>query len=199
MISLLDGSTATIPDIPDELLSDIYGAFEKHLEEAEQLEEERVHSPALPSQFEEAGIRLGIGGPEHLAAAMTHDPSQMHAPDLPAEILEKIGAIAKVVAPKELQMMPKAEPHCNCPHCQISRSIHHHLGDEQELEVILEEEVTEEDLRFRDWEVTEEGEAIYTVTNPLDQNETYRVHIGDPIGCTCGHEGCEHIEAVLRS
>jgi hypothetical protein len=35
--------------------------------------------------------------------------------------------------------------------------------------------------------------------NPLDHKEHYNVFLGDPIGCSCGNNNCEHIQAVLKS
>ena len=55
---------------------------------------------------------------------MQHNPSQADAPDIPPDILQKIGAITKIIAPTEEQVfLPKAEPNCNCFHCQIARSV----------------------------------------------------------------------------
>jgi hypothetical protein len=196
IISLQDGSLACIPDVPDQLLGEIFAAYEIYLDDT--CEEPITPKPQLHPSLADASVRFGLSGASEVAAALTHDSTQRDAPDLPKEILEKIGAIAKVVAPEEMQMMPKAEPHCNCPHCQISRSIHSHLTDEGPSEED-EIEVTEADLAFRNWDITEMGENLYTITNPIDETEMYRVFIGEPVGCTCGESGCEHIEAVLRS
>ena len=62
-----------------------------------------------------------------------------------------------------------------------------------------EEKIDDLDLVFRDWEIKELSNNLYTVTNPLDLNEHYNVFLGEPIGCTCGHKNCEHIKAVLQS
>jgi hypothetical protein len=69
------------------------------------------------------------------------------------------------------------------------------------MEAPLEEieEVSDEDLKFRDWEIKQTAEQLYTVTNPLDANEHYNVFLGSPLGCTCGDKNCEHIRAVLTS
>ena len=78
--------------------------------------------------------------------------------------------------------IPKAEPHCNCTYCQIARAIQAgslELGEHDEVE-----EVSEEDLKFRDWDIEQKSEEIYEVTNPIDQNEHYQVFLGNPVGCT---------------
>jgi hypothetical protein len=61
------------------------------------------------------------------------------------------------------------------------------------------EEVSEEDLRFSDWQVKEIEKNLYSVTHPLSPSEEYRVCLKEPIGCTCGHTNCEHIVAALKS
>ena len=61
------------------------------------------------------------------------------------------------------------------------------------------EEVTDEDLKFRTWDIKQPGKKLYLVTNPLDNNENYNVFLGKPVGCTCGQKYCEHIKAVLNS
>ncbi len=62
-----------------------------------------------------------------------------------------------------------------------------------------EPEVKEEDLRFQQWTACRLEENMYSVTIKLDSIEHYHVYLGDPMGCTCGKKGCEHIVAVLLS
>ena len=61
------------------------------------------------------------------------------------------------------------------------------------------EEVTIDDLRFREWDIKQTGDKLYTVANPLHAEEHYTVFLGSPIGCTCGEQNCQHIRAVLNS
>jgi hypothetical protein len=143
-------------------------------------------------------ISLPLGGKngiDLLNAASQHNPDQANAPELPAEILEKITQIAKVLGLDESSQLPKAEPHCNCSFCQIARALH----QDPMMEGKIEEAVTEEDLTFRNWEIKQTAEKLYTVSNPLDANEHYSVYLGDPLGCTCGQKNCEHLRAVLSS
>ena len=101
--------------------------------------------------------------------------------------------------------MPQAEAQCNCMYCQINRILrktafhgkevlpdHPLVGGE-------EDQVTENDLHFQQWDIKLVKEKMYSVTNKLDPTEQYTVHLGEPIGCTCGKANCEHIVAVLRS
>ena len=62
-----------------------------------------------------------------------------------------------------------------------------------------EEEVTDRDLSFQQWAIEQTGDKLFCVTNKLDRLEKYNVFLGDPVGCTCGIQGCEHILAVLKS
>ena len=142
---------------------------------------------SMPLKF---GI-AGIPGMENLEMAMQHNPKQADLPNLPSEVLEKVTSITKMITNGVTEAFPKPEPHCNCPHCQIARSIH---GIEKKE---MEEPVTDDDLKFRDWEIKPNGDKLYTVINPLDSTEQYTVFLGEPIGCTCGHSHCEHIKSVL--
>lgn len=126
-----------------------------------------------------------------MASAMQHNPEQAHLDPLPPEMLKKISEMAKVLGLDDASVLPKAEPHCNCPYCQVARAF---AGEEKEEEI-----VDENDLHFRDWEVAQKGDKLYLITNPLDINEHYNVFLGDPLGCTCGQKNCEHIRAVLNT
>ena len=132
---------------------------------------------------------------ESLGSIMHHNPSQSKAPNLPPEILDKITAISKIMGVEDTESIPKAEPHCNCIHCQIAKALR---GQKKKNEEILEE-VTDEDLKFKTWDIKQTGKKLYSVTNPLDNNENYNVFLGKPVGCTCGQKNCEHIKAVLNS
>ena len=127
---------------------------------------------------------------------MQHCPDQKNMPDLPPEIVEKVVGVVRSIAPEEMKHMPKSEPHCNCFHCQVSRKAHASLEDIPED---LDAPVSDEELQFRSWDVQPEGDKVFIVTNPLDETESFRVHLGDPVGCTCGQNRCAHIEAALRS
>jgi hypothetical protein len=142
----------------------------------------------------------GGSGLDVLNAAMQHDPLQANAPLLPKEILDKIAGISKVIGIEgNVSQLPKAEPHCNCPFCQIARALYGESCEEQKEEEELI--VLDEDLTFRNWNITESSasDKLYIVENPFDPNEHYSVFLGDPLGCTCGQKNCEHIRAVLST
>jgi hypothetical protein len=143
---------------------------------------------------EEPSIRFAFGTSlDGLGGMMQHNPNQANAPDLPPEILQKIGAISKILSPSDEVDLPKAETGCNCFYCQIARALN------PATSVLEEPEVTAEELNFQQWTITQTGDKLYMVVNRLDDHEKYNVYLGQPIGCTCGKEGCEHILAVLKS
>ncbi len=201
-LHLDDGSNIYIKNL-DKALIDL--AFSAHLKYLEQKKEPAAQGEGplgflqqalglSAEQIESMPLRFGVSGVpgfENLEMAMQHNLAQADTPDLPNEVLEKISGIAKMVTNGDLGNFPKPEPHCNCPHCQLARAVH---GIEKEHTA---EEITDEDLLFRDWEIKESGENLYVVTNPLDPKEQYNVYLGTPVGCTCGESHCEHIKAVL--
>ena len=137
---------------------------------------------------------------------MAHNPEQSDLADLPKEILEKISAVTKALISETPLDIPKAEPHCNCTHCQIARSMQgsntEEYDEDEELKNILNEEVSDKDLSFREWDIQEsqEGNQIFLVSNPIDKTENYSVCLkANSIGCTCGKANCNHIKAVLKS
>lgn len=140
-------------------------------------------------------LPLRADGPiDTLGSSMQHNQDQANLPPLPPEVLKKITMIARAFGLEDTSSLPKAEPGCNCVYCQVTRSMQ---GEEAPLEQI--EEVSDEDLKFRNWEIKQNADKLYTVTNPLDPNEHYSVFLGTPLGCTCGSKNCEHIRAVLNS
>lgn len=212
VFSLIDDSVVKIPNLED---STVQLAFQAHIKYIEKYENEdgekqikqetpKANTPLsqISSLFNAENaigfpIRLGSEGMEGLGTVMQHNPSQKNMPKLPSEILSKISAIAKVIGSEETIPFPEAEANCNCMHCQIARAIR---GEESEQnEEILDEEVTDEDLKFREWDIEQTNGQIYTVSNPLDAEEHYSVYLGSPVGCTCGKKNCEHIKAVLKS
>ncbi len=148
----------------------------------------------------EMPFKLGISSIDGMGNPLVHNPAQKDAADIPKPILQKIAAIAKIISPEDITAMPKAEPHCNCLHCQIVRTINEAV--EPEKLVISEQdadEVKDEELAFQQWDVTQAGDNLFNVINRLDNQEKYSVYLGHPVGCTCGKSSCEHIVAVLKS
>lgn len=206
VIALSHGETVSIPALPSETIESIFAIHAAYLEEERPKSQSAVTHAGLPpflqatmfasEQAPENAIRFGLSSIDGLTSVMQHDPSQSNAPDLPREIIEKISAVANVVAPDEMVAMLPAKSDCNCPHCQITRAITGQTKHEPQDE---EEPVIPSDLHFEEWQIVQTSPNLYTVTNKLDETERYNVHLGDPVGCTCGKEGCEHILAVLKS
>lgn len=206
ILHLIDGKVVNIPNLDTSIIDIAFSAHTQHLEKSSTLREtqpkgaQSLIPPILgisPDQMAAFQIRLGnAGGMEGLESAMQHNPAQANTPSLPKEIVEKIAAIAKILTNGDLNSFPKPEPHCNCVHCQVARSIHN-LDEIEEQKG--EESVTDEDLSFRSWQIIKTADNLYAVSNPIDPREHYSVYLGHPVGCTCGEEHCEHIRAVLTS
>lgn len=199
MITLKEGHSISISDLPEEVIKDVFKFHTLHLEEESNVT--NMLSKRLPPfgpvspgnvQFPILGFNDGLGN------AMQHNPAQADAPDIPLPILQKIGAIAKIVAPETTSELPQPEPGCNCMHCQIARTINYSVELEEMPSTKHEEVVLEKELSFQQWEVRSETDKMYSVINKLDTTEHFHVYL-DPIGCTCGNHGCEHVIAVLKS
>ena len=204
MIGLVNSSIIEIPNLDPSALEAIFQAHEKHLEqEASNLSSQIGQMPIsiLPGNIEDTtallNLPLRLGLDPTMGNLLQHNPEAANSPDLPKEILEKIAHLSKVVDFENNDNLLKPEPHCNCMHCQIMRVIQDR--DHEEKSHGDEEEVSVEDLRFRDWEIEQTGDQLYILTNPLNGQEQYTVFLGNPVGCTCGQLDCEHIRSVLNS
>jgi hypothetical protein len=207
IVSMTNGNRVELPPLDPPIVEAIFAAHAKFLE-MEQVNQNKAIAQSRPSMegFLSLGVppfKLNVSHLENLgAAALQHNPEQADSPDLPKEIIGKIVAISKAMGIEDPSLLPKAEPHCNCMHCQIARALQ---GDgktekiEEKEDSELEEVVSEEDLKFRLWDVVQTSEELYCVSNPLDTDERYNVFLGEPIGCTCGGKNCEHVRAVLNS
>jgi hypothetical protein len=171
----------------------IDAVFEAHAHYAEESAPKNKVSPIDgPFSF---SLPLTTGGPiDTLGSGMQHNPEQANLPPIPPDVLKKLTMIARAFGLEDASALPKAEPHCNCVYCQVTRA----LQGENPMEEPVEE-VTAEDLTFRNWEIKQTADQLYSVTNPLDPNEQYNVFLGSPLGCTCGSKNCEHLRAVLNS
>jgi hypothetical protein len=216
LISLKSGDTVYVPNLTEEQTATIFKAHGEFLEQQDQ-DDARVveegHQDAAPAdnpfsellsgllggKFASQPLHINIGPLENLSEFMQHNPGQANAPDLPPDILGKMATMTKWVSPEVAQMLPKAEPHCNCYYCQVSRVLSGTETTHTEEAPATETEEPPEDLHFQQWEIQEIGDKLYSVTNKLDTNESYRVFLGEPVGCTCGKPGCEHIISVLQS
>ena len=202
IVLLHNGSKIKIPNLEPALIEQIFAAHSAFLEREDQ---KKSASEGAHKQGDNAlsfGLPFSVGkegsGLDHFGSMLQHNPDHSNSPDLPPEAVHKITSISKALGIDLEQMnIPKAEPHCNCTYCQIARAIcSENISVDQEEE---EEQVSDADLKFRDWDIRQKSEKLYEVTNPIDKSENYRVFLGNPVGCTCGKKDCEHIRTVLSS
>lgn len=223
IVSLKDGNQIYVPHLSKEDLEEIFEAHlvvmnrseeltsfdEDEMEESLTLRMDRHREPPVSEVSSSGGevpfLRMDLSQMGQVGTMMQHNPDQSDMPPIPPEVLAKIAKVAQALGPVDTATIPQPEPHCNCVHCQITRAIHQvNLGEEvtgREEEGEMEEEVSDEDLSFLDWIVIQDtdNEKMFTVTNPLNREEKYRVFLGEPVGCTCGEAHCEHIVAALQS
>lgn len=202
VITLIGGESIHIPNLKNEIIEQIFIAHANYLESTvENLKTGNSNLQNINPESIEMPFKLGISSIDGLGNPLMHNPAQKDAADIPKPILQKIAAIAKIISPEDITAMPKAEPHCNCLHCQIVRTINDAVEPEK---LVIEseqdsEEVKDEELAFQQWDVTPTGDKLFSVINRLDTQEKYSVYLGHPVGCTCGKSSCEHIIAVLKS
>jgi len=202
-ITLTDGDTVNIPNLPQDAIQSIFSHHTVYLEKEGQNPMLPARPSGLPSDLfssHDASFRVAFGSIDGVNSIntmmMQHSPEQSNAPDLPPEILNKITAIAKIIASDDSMVMPQPEPNCNCFHCQITRAF---LATSSK-QIIEEAQVVKDDeLQFQQWDIQQTNDKQFTVTNRLDTLEKYNVYLGEPVGCTCGKQGCEHVIAVLKS
>ena len=68
-------------------------------------------------------FKMGDLSLDNLTSFMHHNGEQKDMPDLPQELLAKILDVSKMMGMDEMKNLPKAEPHCNCTHCQVIRAV----------------------------------------------------------------------------
>lgn len=206
-ITLTDGETISISGLSQDQINLVFSYHAAYLEKEILPTAQANH--AMPSMgmlkegmgsfAEPTTLSFALGSMDSFNTMIQHNQSQANSPDLPPEVLHKISQFAKAVIPLDDMQLPKAEPHCNCFHCQIARAINSAVQADQIIETEIEEVVKDEELQFEQWSISSAGDKLYNVVNRLDEYEKFRVYLGDPVGCTCGKEGCEHILAVLKS
>jgi hypothetical protein len=189
-----------IPELELPVIDAIFHAHAKFMEQelATKPSQKETSNPLEQVSFS-FPIKIPMGGLEGIGTLFQHNPQQADSPTLPPELLHKIALFSKTMGLSNASQS-EAEPHCNCMHCQVARAIHQSDEVEDGQEKIDEdEEVSEKDLQFRTWDIKQTTEKLFIVTNPLNDKEQYQVFLGEPVGCTCGTDSCEHILAVLRS
>lgn len=185
VISLKTGEICKIPNLTEQEKTLIFDCHRHYLEQPEM-----PRHPISPIGFK-------IGTPDGVFQAFEHNPELSNSPNIPDEVLDKIVESTEALPQEQLQNLPLGEEGCNCFFCQIMNAIH----GKDEINTIesIEEEVKIEELTFREWDIVQTGEKLYSVTKTNDPTEKYTVFLGDPIGCTCGKNQCEHILSVLKS
>jgi hypothetical protein len=194
VVDLTDGNKVQIPDLSNRDIEQIFHFHAQFLEREEEALESDTESSA--GQSFSLPWSMNLEGVEGIGSAMQHNPEQSGFPALPKHLLERIGELAKMINPDEGAGLNPPVEGCNCIYCQISRALH---KGEESPPPTEEPKVSEEDLHFEQWRVRQLEDKLYEVTNKLDPTETYRVFLGNPVGCTCGKPNCEHIVAVLKS
>ncbi|WP_213318234.1 hypothetical protein [Chlamydiifrater volucris] len=201
-LHLTDGTVVEIPNLDKSVVDVVFNEHLRFLEnsqarkEVEKKEDEKVFpllsliqqiTKSTDVQILSAKSLLPLPGTYPLEMILQHIPEHKDHSDAPTDVLEKMADLTKNLASNIPGTLPTPEPHCNCLHCQVGRFI------EEENDST----VSESDLSFRSWDIVQNGENMYVVTNPLNPKEQFSVYLGTPIGCTCGQTACEHIEAVL--
>lgn len=214
VVTLFGGESVNIPGLNAEIIQAIFSAHAESLEQEsrqqaspkpnlQQFPELALGFPVFSQMLPivtngESSFQFGITSTDGFTTAMQHNPAQANAPDLPKEMLQKIGAIVKIVVPEEVIESASAVQHCNCPHCQITRAI---LADPfvTSTEACTEVKAPPQpETIYRQWKIQQTGDNLFNVIDSVDASE-YKVCLGDSIACTCGKPGCEHIIAVLKS
>lgn len=203
VIGLVNGAKIEVPNLDRPLLQAVFQAHEKYMEQEATKNSQMSPFASMGTPEEMTAMialpPLNLGFDGSMGNLLQHNPEAADSPDLPREVLEKIGTLSKVVGFENVENFPKPEPHCNCMHCQIMRVIQNKEAEDSLIEIENEEDVSADDLKFREWDIDQIGEQLYVVTNPFNQSEHFNVFLGNPVGCTCGDPNCEHIRAVLNS
>jgi hypothetical protein len=204
IFSLKNDGTVSVPNLPREVIEQIFTAHASFLETHIPHHSKKSDSEIILQKLQ-FPFQFHLGTIEGIGTALQHNPAYSGLPPIPEEIAAKIASLAKIISEEDLNNMPPPEHNCNCMYCQIIRilnnsaddSIKENVPDHPSLSVD-DEKIADEDLKFSEWDVTPIGENMYKVTNKLHKEE-YTVFLGEPVGCTCGKSNCEHIVAVLRS
>lgn len=199
IITLNSGAKIEVPHLQGPMIETIFAAHARFLEQEEKPKTSPILYPGLPGGLQQQifSMEIPLKGVEGFGTLLQHNSEQADSPDLPPSILSKIAELARTMGIDDSNAVPEPEPNCNCMRCQISKAMHE--GLDQKVQAEAEEIVTDEDLKFRTWDVVQTGDKLYIVSNPIDQKEHYNVYLGDPIGCTCGNPHCEHVKAVLNT
>ncbi len=199
VVLLITGTRIEIPGLDPGIIKAVFAAH------ANSVELETAQRPSKIASPQDGPFSIGmsfkselLGAFENMGPLLQHNQERSEDSDLPQELLQKISALSRTLGIRDSAIIPQPEPNCNCMHCQIATALRNGLVEEPAA-IEEEEIVTDEDLKFRIWDINKTGDKLYSVSNPLDSHEQYSVFLGEPVGCTCGNPHCEHIRAVLNS
>lgn len=202
VVALDEGIVISIPSLVPNIVQQIFDAHAAYLTEEAKRGQTKQKLREMEGTVVEFPFKTSMGLDGMMSSSMQHNPEQAHAPDIPKDILNKIVGITKLLGPEDANQFPKAEPHCNCMYCQIARAVHSALDDDDAIEIVAEnkrEPIAPPTPHESSWIVAKEDEHIYNVHHKDSPEETFKVFLGDQVGCTCGQSGCAHMLAVLRS
>lgn len=212
IVNLHNSELIHIPNLSSQQVESVFKAYGDYLEKESASQISSSNSALQPSFntfaqalfandfIAESPFQFSISNMDGFASALQHNQSQANMADLPQEVIQKIASIAKIVAPADAQELPKAEPHCNCMYCQIARAISSGIEDDPLPETPNPTlQIPQEEPDNTLWIITQKGELMYEVAEKKDPQNKFNVFLGNPVGCTCGQEGCEHLIAVLKS
>ncbi len=208
VVTLSSGTEIKIPGLSAQTIEDIFKTHTEHMD----MSQDKTPSYNNPTTLKKSETGKApffsfdlpfnfdnLGDVSALMNCTQHDMKLAHSEPLPPDLLEKVTKMASMMGLDIAKMKDlKAEPHCNCPHCQVVRSMSGSTIPSDQNDNI-DEEVTESDLTFKEWDIREVGDKLHEVVNPLDSSEKYQVFLGNPVGCTCGKAHCDHLKAVLES
>ncbi|MBM3198803.1 MAG: hypothetical protein FJZ58_06075 [Chlamydiae bacterium] len=189
-ISLQEGSFVTIPGLTQTDLEEIFSAHASYLENSSRpsLQDTSLLTSSFPLTFTEF---------QGLTTLLHHDPDKSNHIELPKELQDRIIALVATIPLKESLILPQAEPHCSCPHCQMVRLVEQ--GMQLPSSFCEEQETMNEETPLPSWDIKQVGKDEYLLTSTEFSQETYTVHLDSPVRCSCEINGCEHIQAVLKS
>jgi hypothetical protein len=206
VIILIDSTPIQIPNLDTELLNSVFQFHLQYLEVASEIDDLFPSYPFkditpqdfMNSQIESGAIHFTLGTLNSLGSSSEHNPEQSNAPDLPKEVLSKILAITKIISSDNWEPS-KSETNCNCFYCQVARFSLSNTSSNTTPTNLISNIPKLSNQTAKNWDVESIEPNFYMVTNRIDTKEHYNVYLGDPIRCTCGQTGCEHVVAVLKS
>ncbi len=213
-VHLLSGAKATVLNLTQDEIDLIFKMHVHHLEEVAEEEEKFKNVKEIPffsNLFQappmDANVATSFGAPIsfHLDANdpsslfQGHNPQFSQSPPLPKEILDKITLIAKAIGGDMIKEVEPVEL-CNCFFCQIARALKNERTEDRKPHV--PKNLPKDLLRGGidpEWMVDEVGPHMFRVVSREEPEVIYQVYLGEPIGCSCGSNRCQHIIAALKS